>query len=157
MPYEVTLNPIDSFPGRIVAIDYGRRRIGIAATDPSRTIASPHGAVRNDDPPDEPPEQLMRLLSELEPSAIVLGLPVNADGTHGAMAAEARRFGKKLAVGSGVDVTEWDERYTSEEASEMILELDLPKKKRREKGRRDALAALLILREYLSDPGHVDE
>jgi putative Holliday junction resolvase len=148
----VTLNPAESFPGRVVALDYGQRRIGVAATDPSRTIASPHGAVRNSDPPDVPPEALIHLLTELEPSVIILGIPVHADGTAGAMAGEARRFGAHISSITGVPVTEWDERFTSVEASEMILELDLPRKKRREKGLRDALAALLILREYLSDP-----
>ena len=152
MPSEVTLDPVESFPGRVVALDYGRRRIGVATTDPTRTIASPHGAVRNTDPPDVPPDELVRLLSGLEPSVIVLGIPVHADGTAGGMANEARRFGARIGSLTGITVTEWDERFTSEEASEMILELGLPRKKRREKGLRDALAALLILREYLSEP-----
>ena len=154
MRCEVSRLLLESLPGRIVALDYGRRRIGVAATDPSRTIASPHGAVQNGDPPDVPPEALLDLLANLEPSIIVLGIPVNADGSAGPMAAEARRFGAGISATTGLAVEEWDERYTSEEADELILDLDLPRRRRQQKGLRDALAALVMLREYLADaPG----
>lgn len=100
-----------------------------------------------------PPEALIRLLADLEPRVLLLGIPVNADGSAGAMAAEVRRFGERLAAAGGLEVTEWDERFTSEEAAELIHELDLPRKRRQEKGLLDALAALVILREYLSGGG----
>jgi len=151
--FEATRILADPYPGRIVALDYGRRRIGVAATDPSRTIASPHGALPNQDPPDVPPEALIRLLVDLEPTVLLLGIPVNADGSAGEMAAEVRRFGERLEAAGGVEIEEWDERFTSEEAAELIHELDLPRKRRQEKGLLDALAALVILREYLSSDG----
>ena len=146
----------ESVPGRIVALDYGRRRIGVAVTDPSRTIASPHGAISNADPPDVPPSALLDLLADLEPSIILLGIPINVDGSAGPMATEARRFGAGLSSATGVTVREWDERFTSEEADDLMLDLDIPRKRRQRKGLRDALAALVMLREYLADASGPD-
>ena len=137
--------------GRVVALDYGRRRIGVAATDPSRTIASPHVAIRNADPPTEPPTGLLNLLRDLAPAVVVVGVPVNMDGTAGEMASEARRFASRLAALSGLEVVQRDERLTSYEATEMIREMALPARKRREKGLKDMLAATLLLREYLAE------
>ena len=101
-----------------MALDYGRRRIGVAATDPSRTIASPHVAIKNADPPAEPPQGLLNLLRDLAPAVVVVGIPVNMDGTSGEMASEARLFASRLAALSGLEVVERDERLTSYEASE---------------------------------------
>ena len=134
-----------------MALDYGRRRIGVAATDPSRTIASPHVALKNADPPAEPPQSLLNLLMDLAPAVVVVGIPVNMDGTSGEMAAEARMFASRLATLSGLEVVERDERLTSHEASEMIREMALSARKRREKGLKDMLAATLLLREYMME------
>ncbi len=133
-----------------MALDYGRRRIGVAASDPTRTIASPHSAVANRDPAVEPPETLVALIGRLEPALIVLGVPLNMDGSEGDMAAEARRFGRRLAALTGVRVVEVDERLTTVEAEERLLGLGLRRRKRREKGRADMLAAALLLEEYLA-------
>jgi len=134
-----------------VALDYGRRRIGVAATDPSRMIASPHSTVRNDDPPSEPPKTLLRLLRELEPGIVLVGIPVNMDGSSGGMAAEARVFATKLATLASVPVIERDERLSSFEAEEMLREMDLPRRRKREKGLTDMLAATVLLREFLEE------
>lgn len=136
-----------------MALDYGRRRIGVAATDPSCTIASPHSAVRNEDPPSEPPRGLLNLLRDLEPVLVLVGIPVNMDGSAGEMAAEARKFAKRLAALTGLHIVERDERLTSYEAGEMLREMNLGRRKRREKGRKDMLAATLLLREYLEETG----
>jgi putative Holliday junction resolvase len=135
-----------------VALDYGRRRIGVAATDPSRTIASPHVAIRNADPPAEPPQSLLNLLKDLAPVVVVVvGIPVNMDGTSGEMASEARMFASRLSALSGLEVVERDERLTSREASEMLRDMALSARKRREKGLKDMLAATLLLREYMTE------
>ncbi len=134
-----------------MALDYGRRRIGVAVTDPSRTIASPHATVKNADPPAEPPEGLVRLLRDLEPAVVLVGVPVHMDGTAGEMAAEARKFAARLALLCGVPVVERDERLTSYEADEMLREMELSRRRRRERGLRDRLAATLLLREYLEE------
>ena len=135
-----------------MALDYGRRRIGVAATDPSRTIASPHVTLKNADPPAEPPQALLNLLRDLEPAVVLVGIPVHMDGTAGEMASEARRFAARVALLSGVSVVERDERLTSYEADEMLREMDLSRRKRREKGLKDMLAATLLLREFMAEP-----
>jgi len=125
----------------------------VAVTDPARTIASPHVTMKNHDPPMEPPTGLLRLLQDLDPGIVVVGIPVNMDGSVGEMASEARKFAARLALLSGRHVIERDERLTSYEADEMLREMVLPRRKRREKGLRDMLAATLLLREYLEEEG----
>lgn len=134
-----------------MALDYGRRRIGVAVTDPSRTIASPHVTLKNADPPAEPPEGLLRLLHDLDPSVVLVGIPVHMDGSVGEMASEAKRFAARLTLLSDRPVVERDERLTSIEADEMIREMAVPRRRKREKGLRDMLAATLLLREYMAE------
>lgn len=134
-----------------MALDYGRRRIGIAATDPLRMISSPHSTVVNVDPPTDPPAELLRLLEELEPQLVLVGIPVHMDGREGEMAAECRRFASRLSAATGLEVLERDERLTSYAADELLREMDLPRRRRREKGLRDMLAATLLLRDFLSE------
>ena len=102
-----------------MALDYGRRRIGVAASDPLRTIASPHVAMKNADPPTEPPQGLLNLLRDLAPVVVIVGVPVHMDGTFGEMATEARAFAARLSALSDLQVLERDERLTSYEAEEM--------------------------------------
>lgn len=123
----------------------------MAATDPLRTIASPHVTLKNADPPADPPRSLLNLLKDLAPSVVVVGVPVNLDGTVGEMALEARMFAARLALQSGLEVVERDERLTSYEAEDMIREMELPRRRRREKGLKDMLAATLLLREYMAE------
>lgn len=135
-----------------MALDYGRRRIGVAATDPLRTICSPHSIVANGDPPTEPPADLLALLEDLEPALVLVGIPVNMDGSEGEMAAECRRFGLRLASLTGVRIVEQDERLTSYAADELLQEMELPQRRRKEKGIRDMLAAMLLLRDFMAEP-----
>lgn len=136
-----------------MALDYGRRRIGVAVTDPSRTIVSPHVTLKNADPPTEPPRGLLNLLQDLAPAAVLVGIPVNMDGSAGEMAVEARGFASRLAALSGLDVIERDERLTSYEAEEMLRAMQLSRRKRKEKGLKDMLAATLLLKDYMSEQG----
>ena len=137
----------------MVALDYGRRRIGVAASDPLRTIASPHVAMKNADPPTEPPQGLLNLLKDLAPVVVIVGIPVHMDGSFGEMAAEARAFATRLTALSGLRVLERDERLTSYEAEEMLREMDLSRRRRQEKGLKDMLAATVLLKEYLEEVG----
>jgi putative Holliday junction resolvase len=123
----------------------------VAATDPLRTICSPHSAVPNADPPTEPPFGLLTLLAELEPAIVLVGIPVNMDGSEGEMAAECRRFAGRLASLTGLEVEERDERLTSYEADELLAEMEIPGRKRKEKGIRDMLAATLLLRDFVAE------
>ena len=125
----------------------------MATTDPSRTIASPHVTMKNADPPIEPPQGLLNLLKDLAPSVVLVGIPVHLDGAVGEMATEARSFAARLTALSGLEVLERDERLTSYEAEEMLRAMELPRRKRHDKGLKDMLAATLILREYLKEIG----
>ncbi len=149
--------------GKILALDYGRARIGIALADRLARIAKPFATLdrinRNED---------MRRLRELARDEgvkeIVVGLPLKLDGAHGEMAEEATRFAERVRKQLGVPVEMVDERLTSWEA-ERILEEELgrriiretlrpgEKRKTREPNGKytvDAVAAMVILREYLA-------
>jgi putative Holliday junction resolvase len=94
---------------------------------------------------------LVQLLVNLEPAEILVGIPLNMDGSEGEMAAEARRFGEQIGSRLSVLVTERDERLSSVEADRRLRESSLPRGKRREKGRRDMLAATVLLEDYLAE------
>lgn len=138
-------------PGRVMALDYGRRRIGVAASDPLRILAQPRGVVHAGSPPIEPSAELLALVRELEPTVIVVGMPLHMDGSEGEMAREAREFVLRLGTATGIETVVRDERLTSVEAERTIRALDLPKRKREDRGLRDALAAAVLLDDYLRE------
>ena len=109
--------------------------------------------MANADPPTEPPTELLRLLDDLEPALVLVGIPVHMDGSEGEMAAETRRFATRLGAVTGLPVVGRDERLTSYEAEVMLREMQLPRRRRREKGLKDMLAATVLLRDYLADEG----
>lgn len=134
-----------------MALDYGRRRIGVAASDPLRVVAQPRGVVRAGSPPVEPDEALLERVRELEPAVIVVGIPLHMDGSEGEMALEAREFARRLGTATGIETVVRDERLTTVEAERMIRALDLPKRKREDRGLRDAMAAAVLLEDYLRE------
>jgi len=146
-----------------MALDYGRTKIGIALADSEARIAQPYDTLerinRNEDM-----RRLRELAGELRVRQIVVGVPLRLDGTPGDMAEEAVRFAERVRKQVGVPVEMVDERLTSWEA-ERILEEELGRRIVHEEtahGRRkpakaadgrytvDAVAAMLILREYLA-------
>lgn len=142
---------VPEMPGRVLALDYGRRRIGVAASDPLRVVAQPRGVVGAGSPPVEPTAELLELIRELEPAVIVVGIPLHMDGSEGRMAREAREFANRLRAATGIETCERDERLTSVEAERTIRALDLPKRKREDRGLRDALAAAVLLDDYMRE------
>lgn len=133
--------------GRIAAIDYGRKRIGIAICDAARIIASPlpfHAAA-----PDETAEAAFfrRLVAQEEIVGFVVGLPVHADGSDSRMSVEVERFGAWLAAMTGLPVAFHDERYTSVEAAGKLTGLGLSRGKK--KSRTDSIAAQILLTAWL--------
>jgi putative Holliday junction resolvase len=90
---------------------------------------------------------------ELEAVEIVVGVPLNMDGSEGPMAVEARGFARRLSQRTGLPVHERDERLSSVEAERRLQDLDLPRAKRRDKGRRDRLAAAVLLEDFLAETG----
>jgi len=131
---------------RLLGIDTGQRRIGVAISDPDRKIASPLATYRRQKA-DRDQSYFKRLVSEEGIGLVVVGLPVHLDGREGQKALEARRFGQWLAELVQLPVVFWDERFTTVEAEQALLAAGLTHKKRRE--RRDRLAAQIILQSYL--------
>jgi putative Holliday junction resolvase len=138
----------EPFPaaGRLAAIDYGTVRIGVAITDPGRTIASPlENYTRRSESLDA--AWFARLTSEERVAGFVVGLPVYASGEESAKSLEARQFGAWLEKVTGRPVCYFDERYSSAMAEQLLSEAGLTKQRRKE--RLDKLAAQLILAGYL--------
>lgn len=133
-------------PGRVAGIDFGTVRIGIALTDPGRSIASPYeNFTRRGEQLDA--KRLKQLVADEDVTLFVVGLPLHLDGGESQKSIEARRFGQWLAGVTGVPVEFFDERFTSLEAEQLLLQAEMTKKRR--KKRTDMLAAQIMLSAYL--------
>lgn len=133
---------------RILAIDFGYKRIGLALTDPLGMIAQPLPYLKNKGIPGLL-ACLKDLIKEKGVEKIVFGLPLNLDGSLGVKAREYQTFAHKIETACGVPVETVDESFTSRESDEILIEeLDVSRKKRKKV--RDSLAACLILKSYLS-------
>lgn len=131
---------------RVLGIDFGERRIGIAISDPGGSFALPYGAIlRRDDASSIRELALLAAAEGIE--RIVIGEPLRADGTAGSAALRARSFARQLARTTGLPVDAVDETLTSREAEGRLAEAGVPRAKRA--GRRDALAAQILLQEAL--------
>lgn len=134
---------------RVLGIDYGERRIGMAVSDPTRTIAQPLPTLRRRAGRRPPLRAIEELAAHYDVGAIVLGLPLDLAGYETAFAAEVRRVGEELGRRIGVPVHYVDERLTSVRAERAVRSLGLPKGERERKDRVDAAAAVLILQSWL--------
>jgi putative Holliday junction resolvase len=134
---------------RILGIDYGERRIGIAISDPSATIAQPL-TVLTRRAGKRPPVQTIADLIELHDAQhVVIGLPLTLAGDESDWTREVRAFGNKLALRAGTGVSFADERMSSVAAERAVRSLGLKRSEREQKERIDAAAAMLILQSYL--------
>lgn len=136
-----------------MAVDFGERRIGVAISDPTRTIASPLTTLRRRPGKRPPWPELERLIAEHEVTELVFGLPLDLKGDEGAWAAEVRQAAESLARRTGLPVHWVDERMTSVLAERSVRALGLKRAEREQKERIDAAAAALILRQYLARAG----
>lgn len=142
---------------RIVGLDVGAKRVGVAISDPTGTLARPVGVLRpsglEKDAPGAVAAEIARLRGEEDGvSCIVVGLPCHLDGTSSDMTARVRAFAEELGRLTGLAVILQDERLTSREA-ESRLSLTI-KDWRTRKSRLDAAAAAIILQDYLDSSGH---
>jgi putative Holliday junction resolvase len=135
--------------GRVLAVDYGERRIGLAVSDPLRTIAQPLPTILRRRGRRPPFAAIVGTIDEYGVQRVVIGLPLELSGDEGPVAAEVRDFGSKLESRAGIPVEYWDERFTSVRAERELAHLELKATARREKGRVDAVAAVMILQAYL--------
>ncbi|MBN2541038.1 MAG: Holliday junction resolvase RuvX [Bacilli bacterium] len=133
---------------RVIGLDLGDKTLGIAASDLSQTIANVHSTIRfEQDDFDTAILELKKVVGELNPEKIILGLPKNMDGSIGFQARKALDFKTRLESEFNLEVVMIDERLTSKMAESIMLEADLSRKKRKTKV--DKLAATLILQSYL--------
>lgn len=130
----------------ILGVDYGERRVGLAISDAGTGLAFPLrvSLVHNQA---EAIEEVRLACNERKPSKIVVGLPLNMDGTHGPQAQRVAAFAENLSQALGLPVALWDERLTSREAEHVLLAADLSRARRRKVV--DKLAAQVLLQSYL--------
>lgn len=133
--------------GRLLAIDYGERRIGLAISDPSQTLAQPLATLVRRRGRRFPMQQLRHHLDTHHPVGIVMGLPRAPDGSEGEQAAAARTAGQLVADKSGLPVAYWDERMSTALALRAVRDLGGGLRNRKEDV--DQLAATVLLQNFL--------
>lgn len=134
---------------RILSIDYGKKRTGLAVTDPLQIAVHPLATV----PTPELFDYLKAYLDKEEVERIVLGIPYHPDGNPMPIAKNIQELASRIRKAfKGVEVDFQDESGTSGRAMEVLIEAGVPRMKRREKGRLDRISAVLILQTYL---GHI--
>jgi putative Holliday junction resolvase len=130
-------------PGtRLVGLDLGTKTIGVALSDPGLRIATPFHTIRRAKFKTDT-EELLGLCAREKVGGIILGLPVNMNGTEGPRAQATRAFLRNLAPLTPLPIALWDERLSTAAAERAMLEADLSRRKRAEKI--DAAAAAFIL------------
>ena len=131
---------------RIMAIDYGDARIGIAVSDPTGTLCGNAWTLEEWNF-ERASERVCSAAAEYGAERLVLGLPRNMDGTEGPRAEKSRAFKDLLEAGSGLEVVLWDERLSTVQAHAILHAVGKKEKKHRQSV--DAVAASLILESYL--------
>lgn len=131
---------------RIMALDIGTKRIGVAVSDETRTIAQGRDTIERVS--DAKAVSLICDLAKAENVVeIVAGLPVNMDGSEGQSAVSCREFAEKIKKACGLPVKMWDERMTTMEAEGLMVSADVSRGKRKKVI--DKMAAVIILQSYL--------
>jgi putative Holliday junction resolvase len=132
---------------RVLAVDFGEKRIGLAVSDETGRVVVPVGAVgRTSDA--QAASDVARAAKEREVSRVVVGLPRNLDGSEGAIARRARNFARRLAEASGLPVDLHGEALTSVAADAALDDAGVPARGRA--GLRDAEAAAVLLRDWFA-------
>ena len=134
---------------RVLALDLGEKRIGVAISDELRITAQGLPNIEENSRKDSL-ARIMALASEYNIERIVIGLPKNMDGSLGFKSQEVVQFSEQLRQLTEIPVTLWDERLTTKMAEQAMLEADLSRRKRKKKI--DMVAAQLILQSYLDSP-----
>jgi putative Holliday junction resolvase len=141
-------SPILQVParGRLLGLDYGTKRVGLALSNLDQTIATPHETYERRDKVQDA-RYLARTVQEYTVVGLVVGLPVHMSGDEGEKAREARAFGAWAAAATKLPVAFTDERYTTAQADEHLFAAQVSPKKRR--ALRDQLAAQILLQSFL--------
>ena len=135
---------------RVLAIDHGTKRMGIAVSDELKMIAQPLEYI-----PAEPfavfLERLKAIIREKQVELVIVGMPRNMDGSYGPAALKVQEFVAVLKEAVPVPIKTWDERLTSTQANRFLIAADVRRSKRKEKV--DQTAAAILLQSYLDSLG----
>ena len=129
---------------RILAIDYGEKRVGIALSDPLRIISKPFCVLENKD---DLFDEIQKIISEQQVEKIVLGIPYNLKGEDSFKTIEVKQFGEVLKSKIPLPIIFWDERYSTVEANESLKKMGYSVLEARKVV--DKVAASIILKTYL--------
>ena len=136
--------------GRVLGIDHGSVRIGIAVSDETNSMAFGNCVIANDN---KFPANLKKIISENNVTEIVLGYPLNLKGEKTQQTLNVEEFEEKLksvfTPEENIKITRWDERFTSKMAADSMLESGMSKKNRQKKSNLDLMSAALMLQSYL--------
>lgn len=132
--------------GRIIGLDYGEKRCGVALSDPLHVIASANTVIEVRGPA-QVVREILALCREQDAERIVVGMPLNMDGSRGASAEAAQRLADALSARAGIPVETWDERLSTKTAEAILIEGGTRRKQR--KGVIDKVAAQVMLQHYL--------
>ncbi|MFZ1080990.1 MAG: Holliday junction resolvase RuvX [Candidatus Kryptoniota bacterium] len=137
---------------RVLGIDFGLKRVGVAVSDPMGIIAQGIETLPNDH---GLLNAIVDIVKRMLIVKIVIGKPLKLSGAEGNSAVEASKFGKRLRdklskeYDREIEIVEWDERFTTTIAQRTQIELGVKKKERQKKGNLDRIASQLILQSYL--------
>ena len=132
--------------GRVLAVDPGDVRIGLAVSDPMGIIANPLTVIKHISR-DENARRIANIAQEKEAALIVVGQPLDSDGEVGPTAKKSSRLANAIKKFTDVEVILWDESGTTKAAQQAYIQMNVPRKKRR--GHLDHIAATIILQSYL--------
>ena len=133
--------------GRLLGVDWGERRIGLALSDETRTLAQPLATLTRRTGKRFPMRQLLTLVDRHAVTGVVVGLPLDLEGAEGEAAGAARALAAAIAQHSGKPVDLWDERLTTARALNAVRDMGGTTKGRKDGV--DALAATVLLQHYL--------
>ncbi len=137
---------------RVLGVDYGSVRIGVAVSDPLRIIAQSVATIPNND---AATTAIANFVQQYDAEIIVVGMPLTLKGEKGMKAEEVERFITKLSSLVTAEIVRWDERFTTQMAQRTLIDMGTTKKQRRtQKGRVDAMASALILQSFLDQTKH---
>ena len=133
-------------PGRVLGLDHGSRRVGVAVSDALRITAQPLEVIARA----RAVARVAEIVVEYKIEEIVVGLPTSLNGTEGPPASAARGFGGEIALATGIEVRYVDERFTTVTAEKVMLQAGAKRQVRRDS--LDKVAAAIILQAFLDRP-----
>jgi putative Holliday junction resolvase len=131
---------------RVLGVDYGSVRIGLALSDPMRIIAKGYRTIPNND---HAVAEITNIVREENVKTIVVGMPFDLKGEIGSKGAEVEHFIAALRNAVSIEIKKYDERFTSVMAEKSLHEMGMTKKQRRNKGSIDEIASAILLQSYL--------